>query len=372
MKQEDNGGNPPGLCDHNGGHAGPGDAAGADQPVEDDDEQRRLVRQLQDRLHQQDQENANLLKKMESLESKIQDRSPDWNDSWWPNCNGASWEEGWDSFSSGWQGQASSSGNSHSGRSGRGGDWGQDRGGRGRGRPPRHHRATGVDPGIYKAEAIGANSAQSKFRACTLTYHSEITGADNAFLSSPTELCRHCNVPNWAAPSPDGIPTYGAEFPFGQIEEEDWKHYLSNIAKSVSDWNSAGTRAHSFAVSLWMRNYLTDQDQQDLSNRFQRGHMLWKPALLADPPHKGEEGWLCLWYKDTKNVTLFCRHCKRSSGFVRCDKARDKNTTICNGHEDRDNDYWPVLAGSNLDHQRWVRALITNVTGVRWTDTRDR
>ena len=383
------GGNPPGIGQQAEQKDGDGQAQhiAAKEEVPHDKEEdvsSRLLREVQalsEKLDKKDKENAELAEKMWTIESQMHyqhDCGPWWSD----NDMG---QYCWGSSSS-WQGQ-SSRGNGGGGWGG--GGWGQDSGGGGRaGRsrdrgsrerderresPPRHHRGgSGAEPGIYKAEAIEASKAEKKYRPCALAYASKTTGLDDSFITSPTQRCRHCPVINWAANSPDDHPKYGAPFPCGLIEEEDFQNYLSNIAKSIKDWSCPETRAHSFSTSLWNRNYFSNSDNNDLSTHLSRRDLLWKPALLSDPEHKGEQGWLCLWYKDTKNVTLFCRHCKRSTGFVRCSKDRDKISDQCRGHEPHDDDEWPVLAGSNLDHQRYIRALLTNVTGVQWAESRER
>lgn len=392
-------GPPPGLEQKDGDQDG--DAGDAPQhiaakvPHDKEEDVSRLSREVQalsEKLAKKDKENDELAEKMLTIQSQMQYCG------YWCDNNGqygvassSSWQgqSSMDNGGGGWGGGGWGQDSTGGGRAGRSRDRGsrerdgnRDRGSRetrerdgNRESPPRHHRGgSGDEPGMmYIADAIEATKAEKKYRLCSLVYASPATGPDDAFIISSTGRCRHCQVTNWAAKSPDGPPKHCAPFPFGQIEEEDYQNYLANTAKNVKDWSSPETRAHAFSTSLWMRNFTSSADNSTLCANLSKKDLLWKPALLGDPEHKGgEQGWLCLWYKDSRSITLFCRHCKRSTGFTRCSKDRDKVTKQCHGHEDGDDSEWPVLAGSNLDHQRWLRALLTNVTGVQWAARRER
>ena len=352
------------------------------------------------RMEELTKENTDMKKQLSAASSPWPGSSAGWEDD---GSGGGGW--GWGSNGGSYYNKGASSNKGRGGRGGGGGrgsrssrgGWDDDQhddrgrssrddGGRSRDRngdnrrdarrddgerdqsPPTYRGALGVVPreGRYRNEVNQSLSTDPRdvFRPVSVAYQSE--GDAAAFLDDGP--CHHCRV-KWTAGAPDGVPFYGNPFPCGIVEEGDYLQFLRHCAKNVKDWSSNSTRAHSFVSSLYCQHFLTDRDCGDLGRALSKPGVLWRPSLLEDRHDRGESGWLC---QDTRNITLFCRYCKRSTGWVRCIQARGKDVALCNGHEEGDQDEWPRLAGSNRDHQEFVRGMLTNLCEVTWMDERRR
>ena len=137
------------------------------------------------------------------------------------------------------------------------------------------------------------------------------------------------------------------------ITEEDWNSLCTHLFKKVNDWTPS-VRGCAFAQSCHAYNMVTDIEMNDLCNAISAPGLLWQPSILqAFRPVQVQCGWLCLWYKDCRSFTLLCKHCKRSTGWNKPSKQRNQSTFECAGLGICDNDEFPKLAGSKVEHSRF-------------------